>query len=248
MDSAVLMQKAGGMMFSAARLTSGGCSRWQRSITNSQRGAKAQPANRSNPLGTLPGMTLRSVPRLPGRGSAASRPRVYGCWGSANRVDGEPCLHDAPGVKDNNLLTGLRHDAQVVRDENDAYRPFALQRPQQVKDLGLNRHIKRGGRFIGDDHVGFGRQAERDHRALLLPARQLMRINIAIICAGSGKPTLASSSSVAAATLLRRRRGVRAQHIVDLLPDCEQGIQGGGRILKYHGDAVAADFMHLFIA
>src|SRR3546814_1239607 len=46
----------------------------------------------------------------------------------------------------------------------------------QTWSLPIYRHIKRSGGFVGNQKPGFGRQRNRDHDALLLPARELKRV------------------------------------------------------------------------
>ena len=53
---------------------------------------------------------------------------------------------------------------------------FDLQAGNQSQDLGLGRYIKRCGRFVGDQQLGFQEKRRRDHGALRLPAGELMRI------------------------------------------------------------------------
>jgi hypothetical protein len=47
---------------------------------------------------------------------------------------------------------------------------------QQLEDLGLDHHVERRGGLVRDDQARGAGERHRDHHALLLPARQLMRI------------------------------------------------------------------------
>ena len=47
---------------------------------------------------------------------------------------------------------------------------------QQREDLGLDRHVQRGGRFVGDQEVRLAGQRHRDHHPLFLPAGQAERV------------------------------------------------------------------------
>ena len=48
----------------------------------------------------------------------------------------------------------------------------------QIDNPGLNGHIQRGGGFIEDQQRGLGHQRHGDDDALLLAARQLVRIGL----------------------------------------------------------------------
>ncbi len=55
-------------------------------------------------------------------------------------------------------------------------RCLLLQPAEQLEDLALDRHVERGGRLVGDQQLGLAGERHRDHHALLLAARQLVRM------------------------------------------------------------------------
>jgi hypothetical protein len=92
-----------------------------------------------------------------------------------------------------------------------------LQLEHQLQDLRLGGDVERGGGLVGDQQHRFEHQGHRDHDALALSARQLVRVADAMMRSGSGS----STSSMIERTLRARRAaaielGVRAQHLVDL--------------------------------
>ena len=70
----------------------------------------------------------------------------------------------------------LGHDTEVVGDEEHAGAMVLLQLEDQPQDLRLGGHIECGGRLIGDQQHRVEHQRHRDHDALALAARQLVRI------------------------------------------------------------------------
>ncbi len=73
----------------------------------------------------------------------------------------------------------MRHlgdDAEVVRDEQYARVMALLQLEHELEDLRLRRHVERRGGFVGDQQHRVEHQRHRDHDALALAARELMRI------------------------------------------------------------------------
>jgi hypothetical protein len=71
------------------------------------------------------------------------------------------------------------HQIQVVRDQQHGHaalgRFLFLQADQQIDDLLAHGHVEGGGRFVGEQQARPARERHRDHRALPLAARQLMR-------------------------------------------------------------------------
>ncbi|MFJ8113804.1 hypothetical protein [Streptomyces sp. NPDC096132] len=102
--------------------------------------------------------------------------RVLGGGGTQSarvgmRRGGEDLLHlaafdDLPGVHDHRPVAQIGHHAQVVGDEDDGHAEPVAQGPQQVEDLGLDGDVERGGRFVGDQQIGFAREGQRDAHAL----------------------------------------------------------------------------------
>jgi hypothetical protein len=66
-------------------------------------------------------------------------------------------------------------DAHIVRNQDQRHAAFPLQSAQQIQNLGLDRHVERGGRLIGDEQARIAGDRHGDHHALIHAARQLMR-------------------------------------------------------------------------
>ena len=49
---------------------------------------------------------------------------------------------------------------------------------EELQDLRLDRDVERRRRLVGDEQVGLVRERHRDHDALALPARELVRIGV----------------------------------------------------------------------
>ena len=57
-------------------------------------------------------------------------------------------------------VTGLGDDAEVVCDHQHAHFLLILQFVDEIEELGLRRHVERGGRLVGDDEIRFTREAD----------------------------------------------------------------------------------------
>ena len=120
----------------------------------------------------------------------------------------------------------------------------SLQFAHQVEDLRLDGHVERGGRLVGDQHLGVARQRHGDHHALAHAARKLMRIGVRaplrLRDVHAAQHLDRPVHRLAAATAL-----VQRDRLADLPADGEQRIERGHRLLKDHRDVVAADVLHL---
>ena len=72
----------------------------------------------------------------------------------------------------------LGDHAKIVGDEQHGRLLALLQVADQFQDLRLRGDIERGGGLVGNQQFRIERQRHRDHGALALAARQLMRIGL----------------------------------------------------------------------
>ena len=150
--------------------------------------------------------------------SASSRPRHGGgrlagdrAWPYRDGADRAstsrlgPRSHNAPGIHDGDRIAGLRHDAEIMGDQDNRQAAPVAQIEKEPQDLRLHRDIERGRRLIGNEEIGLAGERQRDHRALAHAAGELMRISHRPGGRGSGMPTCRSKST--AARLASRRLG-----------------------------------------
>ncbi len=149
------------------------------SSARGQRSANAHIVGSSRSDGTRPGISRsrrRASSLSYGRGIAPSRPIVYGCCGCGEQVGDRRLLGLAPGVHDEHAVGDVGDDAEVVGDQHDRGAEPLADVAHQVEDARLDRHVERGRRLVGDQHLRVARQRHRDHHALPHPAGELMRI------------------------------------------------------------------------
>ena len=85
-------------------------------------------------------------------------------------------LDDPAGVHDDDLVGDVGDDAEIVRDQDHRRVELVLQAADQLDDLRLDRHVERGRRLVGDQHVRVAGERHRDHRPLAHAARELVRV------------------------------------------------------------------------
>ena len=157
----------------------------QMSCAFQQRVWKRQAGGGLIGLGTSPGSRIRS--RWPGAatGPAPGPPtaarRCTGASASGRRV-----LRSASSTILPRYITATRSrdvpdHRQVVRDEHVGQAELVLQVLQQVDDLGLDRHVQRGDRLVGDDQLGPQGERAGDADALALAAGELVRVAVVVL-------------------------------------------------------------------
>ena len=96
--------------------------------------------------------------------------------GTREQVDGFAGLRDAARVHHRDAMADLRHDTEIVRDQDHRKMQALLQLGNQFENLRLHRHVEGGGRFVGDQQFRFAGQCHRDHHALAHAAGEFMRM------------------------------------------------------------------------
>ena len=137
------------------------------------------------------------------------------------------------------MRRGLRHHAEVVRDQDHADVELLLHPVDQLEDLRLNGHVERGRRLVGDEQIGLVGERHGDHDALALAARELVRI---------GAQALRRLADADLCQQLQHARpgrrsahaAMHVEHLANLPLHRVQRVERGHRLLEDHGDVVAA--------
>jgi hypothetical protein len=138
------------------------------------------------------------------------------------------------------------HDAEVVRDEDDARARLLLQALYQLKNLRLNRHVERGRRLVRDEQLGLARERHRDHHALAHAARELVRVRVGARARLGDADGLKHLDGVLV-SLLPGVAEVEPRNLHQLFGDAHEGVERGHRVLEDHADALAANLPHLVL-
>ena len=165
----------------------------------------------------------------------------------AEDLDHRPLLDHAAGVHHGDAVAGLRGHADVVRDDHLGDAQLLAQPEEQVEDLGLDGHVERGGRLVGDEQRRPAGQRHGHADALSHAAAELVRVALERLVAGR-KADLGQRPERRLARLLPRHALVDADDVLDLVADLEHGVERGQRVLEHHGDLAAAEVLHLLVA
>ena len=96
----------------------------------------------------------------------------------ARQFGGTQLLNDAAGIHHHDAIAEMRHQWQIVADQDQAHAAARHQVFDQAQDLCLHCGIQRAGGFVGDEQLGVRGQHHRDHHALAHAAGQFVRIGL----------------------------------------------------------------------
>ena len=77
-------------------------------------------------------------------------------------------LHHIAALQHHHLVGKAAHHVQVVGDQQNRHTVFFLQAVEQIQNLLAQRHIQRGGGFVGQQQFRLSGQSHGDHGALAL--------------------------------------------------------------------------------
>ena len=134
-----------------------------------------------------------------------------------------------------------------MRDEEHAHAGVFLQARHQRQNLRLNRHIQRGGGFVGNQHARLADHGHGNHHALAHAARELVRVLVqALACRGHFNLLQRAQRLRTGCSGVQAQ--VQAHRLGDLLAHRQHRVQAGHGFLKNHGDLVAAQLAHVLVA
>ncbi len=81
-----------------------------------------------------------------------------------------PLFHQPALPHHRHAIGDLRHDPEVMGDEQDGGAVAGLQLLEQAQNLGLRGDVERGRRLVGNNERRLQRQRHRNHHALTLSA------------------------------------------------------------------------------
>ena len=156
-------------------------------------------------------------------------------------------LADGAGVHDDDLVTHLGNNAQVVGDHNDGHAQLSLEGLHQLQDLGLDGHVQSGGGLVGDQNVRLAGQGHGDHDSLAHTAGKLEGILV--------HPLLrlvdvdqAEHLNGPLTGLLLVPVGMQQDGLHQLVADGIGGVQRGHGVLEDDRHPVSPDGLHSLFA
>src|SRR5579872_215477 len=160
--------------------------------------------------------------------------------------EGGSGFDDSPGVHHGNAIRDFADDSQIMRDEKKRQVQFRAKAHEEFENLLLHGDVERGGGLVGDQQARAHGESHRDHGALAKASGKLVReLTRALRRLGNGG-AFERFDGAAANFGSRERWLMRANGFFDLRANAHDGIEGGHRLLKNHGDFAATQFAHFF--
>ncbi len=159
-----------------------------------------------------------------------------------------PDLDRPPGVHHQHPVGDAGDHAEVVGDQHHRRAGLAVGRLQRLEHLGLDGHVERGGRLVGDDHVRPVGHRHRDHHALAHPARELVRVLVEPPRRVGDPEQPEQLAGPLPAGRPGRRPVVRPDRLGELGADPGDRVQRGHRVLQDHRQVAAPHPAELAVA
>src|SRR5215831_19364544 len=96
----------------------------------------------------------------------------------ADNVEHGTELDNFARIHDRDLVRHFHGHADIVGDEHDCQTKVALQLPQDQQNLDLHCCIECRRRLVGQQHLGFAAERQRNHGALPHATRQLVGVGV----------------------------------------------------------------------
>lgn len=140
-------------------------------------------------------------------------------------LDNESAVHDHYAISDPG------HHTEVVRNPNNAHADFLAELLDEFQDLGLDRHVKRGLRLVGDEHLWLAGKCNSDHHPLAHPAGELVGIVVHPVL-WRGDADQGEKLDRTLARLATAETEMLAQRLLQLLADRQDRVERRHRVWK----------------
>ena len=169
-----------------------------------------------------------------------------GVLGIRKDIGGLRGLHHAALLHHHHAIAIGGGKAEIMRDQDGRHIAAFGEFDDQVHHGLLRGDVEAGGRLIRDQKLRIAGERQCDHDALAHAAGEFERIGV-IALAGAGDLDLLQRLDRLFAAVARRALHMLAQHVLDLVADFPDRIEGGARVLEDHRDFAAAEIAHLVL-
>ena len=145
-------------------------------------------------------------------------------------------------------IAGLEDQAEVVRDVDHRGAEARADLLDQLDDAGLDRDVERGRRLVEQQQRRVRQQRHRDHHALLLAARDLVRIGLHDARRVRQPHVAQHLERARVGALLGAALLMVQRHFHQLPRDLHRRVERGHRLLIDHRDLRAAQLAQLVLA
>src|SRR3954447_9174346 len=156
-------------------------------------------------------------------------------------------LDDAPGVHHRDAVGELGDHGEVVADVERRDLMAAAQVAHGLEHARLRRHVEAGRRLVAHDHPRAVGEGHRDRDALLLAARELVRVALEERVVAGQRDLLERLAQPRRLLLAGHRSRVRLEDLRELRPDPQRRVQRRARVLRDVRDGAAWQLAQLAV-
>ena len=151
-----------------------------------------------------------------------------------------PELDDPPGVHDGRAGRERADHGEVVADVERRDVMSRRQLAHRAEHVRLRGHVEAGRRLVEHDQARAARERHGEADALLLPARELVRIAPQVLLVVGQRDLAHDLGDARLALVGARAEPVHLECLAQLRADAQGRVEGGGRILRHVRDDAAA--------
>ena len=154
-------------------------------------------------------------------------------------------LDELAGVHDADPVADGCDNAEIVRDVDHRHAELGAQAAEQIEDLGLRGHVEARRRLVEHDQLRVAREGHRNHDALLLTARELVRVLLRCplrVGQADVRDQLADPPSALAAGAAN---SVHRHRLDELVADAQSWGERRRRVLRDEADPPSAQLLEL---
>ena len=140
-------------------------------------------------------------------------------------------LYDFPSIHDIHQIADLRHNAQIVGNQENGGASLLLEAAHELQNLRLNGHIQRGSRLVGNNQIWLTDHGGADHHPLTQAAAELMGIAV-VPALRLRDPHAAEHLDYLALRLIPAEVLVEHQHLRNLGARLDDGVETAHGLLK----------------
>ena len=157
-------------------------------------------------------------------------------------------LHTATGIHDENVISKLRDNTEVMGNDDNGVTHLLLNVVQCLNDLSLNGDAEAGGGLVGDQQVGLEDHGHTDEDSLTETGGELAGIALADLFPVVDTHQLQCVADSILALLLGGLLLMDTVCLAQLGADGHIGVERGVGVLEDQGDLLTADTGHLALA
>ena len=161
--------------------------------------------------------------------------------GAGEDLSHRAVLHDAACVHDGDLVGQVGNHCKIVGDVQRRDTVQLRKRADRCKYMCLRRYVEAGGRLVEHNDRRTAGKCHGQTDALLLAARELMRVATQEVCIGREQYLFHHLGDARRASRIGYAEPVHIEYLAQLLADGERRVERRCRVLRHVGNRATTD-------